>query len=272
MKRSIFIAVFLVILLPAFAQKGNLVAFKVAGDVCVLRNGEWTAVAKRDSLSMRDIMRIRPDSRLAVLEQSSSQIYYMTGSCEGKLASMISDAKRQADRITGLVNQQIRESIQSENDRKETYAVTGVAYRGGSSVSQAELVYASLYDMDTMGQCDDISAEKVYVSEDEFYFRVRNDCPEAMIVNIMQVSGQDGKRMLCFNVGYTMDEPYVMVPPESELDMSHYVFCDGGQKDYILFAASVPYDTQELRILLASGQKPGVSKDSSVVFSKISSN
>ncbi len=224
--------------------------FKVEGDVKLLNGSSWVELYKHDDLSFKDKIRVGASSNVAILDSEISQIYYCSDAGEYRVIEIISNAKKQSDRITKLMNQQIRESYNT--DMQSQYHTAGVSYRGSSETSCTRDVYAAICNIGNASQSTVIGLEKVCVNDQEFYFSVTNKSESPLYINILRLVSASPNTQLCLNIGYTEDEPYLMIAPNSTVELKQYTFYsiknDPGR--YTLFATPCRFDTQELQLLL----------------------
>jgi hypothetical protein len=63
-------------------------------------------------------------------------------------------------------------------------------------------------------------------------------------------------------VGYTMNEPFLIMGPQQETSWSGYSFlCEEPRRQYLLFASEQPYDCQALQMMLRTMASPELSSD-----------
>ena len=248
--------------------------FKVSGQVERYAGAEWCAVERRDSLSLKDRLRLAADSRIGILDNSSGRIYYSDNVGEQSVAAIIVSAKRSSDAVTGQVNRQIRQAMGEGRSSDYSYTAVGASRRGESEAGVTARIYGVIADVLGTGciQAEDsVRLGKHPAGDGAFSFIVENGTDKTLCVNVLAVSGHR-KPMLCFNVGYSCDEPYVLVPPHSEQAVSQFVFAeipDDGT-EYLLFASEELYDIQELQMLLNTSATPQPSDSTvKVMFARL---
>ena len=73
--------------------------------------------------------------------------------------------------------------------------------------------------------------------------------------------------MLCLDIGYTMNEPYLMVGAESSLLLSDYQFVpDSVPHTYMLIASEKAFDCQALKLLLKKSETDCTETADSTVY------
>ncbi len=226
--------------------------FKIIGDVKVMQTGTWVVPAKKQGVTFRDQFLLGENARVGIVDNQTHRIYYSSKAGKQNVAQIISGAKKQADEVVGLINKQIRSAMISNEESR--VPVAGVSYRGNRQDSTLAAVYAVLQRAiaDSIGG----SAEMLQVEQvkecDTFFFRIRNLSSTPLYVNILDCSSSTPR--ICFNVGYTCDEPFLLVFPQQTVDMTQFLFADDGNKlSLIPFATEVPVDVQALQMLLDRG-------------------
>ncbi|WP_418992904.1 hypothetical protein [Alistipes sp.] len=250
----------------AAVAQGRYAVYKIEGTVELKTPQGWTAAAKRAGISAIDVLRLAPEARVGIIDNTSNRIFYSAEAGEQRVGQIINSAKRRADRITGQMNEQIRRSVASNAAEGYTHESVGASYRGMADGSTTESVYASLCEAiarPPVGSDERLVLRKVATGDGDFYFAVSNRSAEALYVNVLALSERLNFPVLCFNLGYSCDEPYMLVPPHAELAVEHFVFAGLSDDDtvYLLFGSAEPFDTQELQTLFANAVKSTVSEE-----------
>lgn len=242
---------------PAAAQSKYSV-YKIEGEAFIKADSDWKLLQKRTTVLATDLLNIKDEARVGILDNTSNRIFYSVHSGQQSVARIVSDAKKQADRVTGTMNEQIRKSTQV-GDGSYSYQTHGVSHRGQESNQTTMAIYASLCRAivdrgATAEKSQQIILQKVPIEEDAFCFSVRNDSPNPLYINILKFSKKLHRPQLCFNLGYTYDEPHMLIPANETVQIDHFIFVESDEKEveYLLFGSAEAFDVPELQLLLDS--------------------
>lgn len=262
----------LLLMLSLFAAtaeaQGRYAVYRIEGSVEVKTPEGWAAARKRAGISAIDVLRLAAEARVGIIDNTSNRIFYSAQPGEQRVGQIISSAKRQADRITGQMNEQIRKAVASNADTGYTHESVGASYRGAADGGTTESVYASLCDAvarptGSIGSDERLVLRKVGTGDGDFYFSVANRSEQALYVNVLALSARLNYPVLCFNLGYSCDEPYMLVPPHAEVAVEHFVFAEHPDENtvYLLFGSAEPFDTQELQTLFGNAVQSTISRE-----------
>ena len=108
---------------------------------------------------------------------------------------------------------------------------------------------------------------------DCYFFRAENDTDVPLYANVIRLPlAPDEHPQICMEVGYTMNEPYLVMGASQATEWSNYTFLvEESRHKYLLFASEIPYDCQALQMMLKTLLPPAQSKgkNSDVYFSLI---
>lgn len=257
MKRLFLSILLLFLMLTSSMATGRYAVFKISGDVKLKQTEVWTVPVLRMEVTFRDQFLLGEQSRLGIVDKETHRIYYTDKKGKRNVAQIISEAKKQAEEVTGLVNKQIRSSFKGDSHRMQ---VAGASYRGMTDDAETQAVYASIRKALTKNASiitnDRLLLEKINsIEESVSFFRITNSMDLPVYVNILDCSKEHPS--LCFNLGYTYDEPFLLIAPGKPIDIRQFLFADIEDKnDYLLFASEFPFDTQVLQLLLDKNAVP----------------
>ena len=232
--------------------------FKVSGDVKLKQTEVWTVPILRMDVTFKDQFLLGEQSRLGIVDKVTHHIYYTNKKGKRSVAQIINEARKQAEEVTGLVNRQIRSSFNGNNNNKSQ--VAGASYRGMTDDAKTQAVYVSIRQALTKKSNivanSRLRLEKINSDEESvFFFRITNSMDFPVYVNVLDCS--KGHSYLCFNLGYTYDEPFLLIAPGKSVDIKQFLFADiEGKDDYLLFASEFLFDTQTLQFLLDKNAIP----------------
>lgn len=225
--------------------------FKFEGDVKIRQQDTWVAVTDRQDVTIRDQFVLGENAKLAIVDYDTRRIYYTTKVGKQNVAQIISAAKKESDRIASNMRKQL---VASAGQDKPVVILGGVnrgsEEQANGSVGVYREIYHQLKDAKNRGT-GALTAEKVTRGED-WYFKISNHSSVPLFVNVVRIPQSEGdKPQLCLEVGYTENQPYLMIAPGTETELSHYAFlAEEVTHNYLVFACEEPYDCQALKMLL----------------------
>ncbi len=238
--------------------------FKISGEVKILTSTVWQTPERRQPLTLRSQFLIGKEGRLGILDNESHQVYYIEKEGKHTVAQIISQARKQADRITELVNSQLRNTMSDELRSKQLIA--GASFRGEGDDERLQALYARLAAAIRQAPTptgDRLDAMRILTPDKEtFYFKLTNHTEQTLYVNVLMVT--DGKAQLAFPLGYTCNEPFMLLTPGAGKEIPQFLFAlpQEGESQYYPFATPFAFDAQALQLLLRQGVKP--TSDSSI--------
>lgn len=258
MKKFFILLVICALYISPAAAQSRYSIYKIEGEAFIKVDSDWEPLQKRTAVLATDLLNIRGEARVGILDNTSNRIFYSVHSGQQSVARIVSDAKKQADRVTGTMNEQIRRSIQ-EGGGSYSYQTHGASHRGQEGNQITMEIYASLCraieDRDAATEKpQQIVLQKVPIEENVFCFAVRNNSTIPLYINILRLSKNRCHPQLCFNLGYTYDEPYMLIPANETMQIDHFIFVESGEEEveYLLFGSAEAFDVPELQLLLDS--------------------
>jgi len=248
----------LVILFTMPLQAATFRIYKVEGDVRILKNEKWVVPQVHQQLSVGDQFMIGTQGRLAIVANETHRIYYSVNSGKQNVAQIISAARKQSDRIASNMNKQLASNKQMKDS---SLPILGGVNRGNQQEdTSTSLVYAAIYkylrsqDKKTSSL---ITADLV-LDGDSYYFKASNQTNKQLYANIIRVPlTADEHPRICMEVGYTMNEPFLVMGARQETSWNDYRFLvEEPFHQYLLFASEQPYDCQVLQMMLSTMSPP----------------
>jgi len=246
------------------ATTPRYLVFKTSGEVKILTPTVWQTPERRQPLTLRSQFLLGKGSRLGILDNESNQVYYIEKEGKHTVAQIISQARKQADRITELMNSQLRKTMSDELRSKQLIA--GASYRGDGDNERLQALYARLAAAARRAPTptdDQLEAMRILTPDKEtFYFKLTNHTEQTLYVNVLVVTG--GKAQLAFPLGYTCNEPFMLLTPGASKEIPQFLFALPREEksQYYPFATYFAFDAQALQLLLRQGAKP--TSDSSI--------
>lgn len=256
----------LLLLLTSTLQASTYRIYKIEGDVRILKNDKWVTPQASQELSVRDQFMIGSQGRLGIVVNETHRIYYTVSCGKQNVAQIISAARKQSDRIASNMHKQL---VDNKQQKGSSLPVFGGVNRGSMQEDTAtELVYATIYQyiQERSHRSDtQITAEKV-VDGDSYYFKASNYTDKPLYANVIRLPLTSNEHpQVCMEVGYTMNEPFLIMGPQQETSWSGYSFlCEEPRRQYLLFASEQPYDCQALQMMLRTMASPELSNKKQV--------
>lgn len=232
--------------------------FKTSGEVKILTSTVWQIPERRQPLTLRSQFLLGKGGRLGILDNESYQVYYIEKEGKYTVAEIISQARKQADRVTELVNRQLRNTM--NNEQQNSQPITGASYRGDGDDELLQALYARLaaaIQNPPTPTGNQLEAMRILTPDKEaFYFKLANYTEQPLYVNVLAVA--DGKAWLAFPLGYTCNEPFMLLTPGACKEVTQFLFAlpQEGTPQYYPFAIPFAFDAQALQLLLRQGAKP----------------
>ncbi len=230
-------------------QNGRYEIFNVIGSVSNASTGK--KVKKGDPVKAADKLIIGKKSKAAILDQQQHRIYYSLDKGSYTVATIIRNAKRNADNAIAVVNSEMLTQLNQKSKRPN---VMGVSYRGSDAENKyLQSVCNAIFDI-ANALPDDRLTLNVNKEDGAFYFSMANGTDSLLYVNVISVT-PDENPQLCLNVGATSNQPFISIAPNNQLSLPDFVFAENDSADYYMFATLEPIDTQALAIMLSSGKR-----------------
>ena len=224
--------------------------FKFEGDVKILQQGTWVEVTNGQEVIIRDQFLLGEEAKLGIVDYDTRRIYYTNKSGKQNVAQIISKARKDADAIASNMRKQLSASGDVKN-----IPILGGVNRGFTAQTDATInIYSDIYHHlnGSRDICEDGLTAEIVKDGKSYHFKIKNSTSKPLFVNVIKLPrSDDEKHQLCLEVGYTENEPYLIIAPETEIELNHYVFlADDVAPNYLLFACEEPYDCQALKMLL----------------------
>lgn len=249
---------------PLMLWSARYSVFKSVGGVKILRNNTWTDVTDRMAVTLKDKFLLDKAGELGIVDEESNRIYYTTRAGSQNLAQIISTARKESDRLAGNVSKQIVESMRGSGKRM---VLLGGVNRGAKGSNQVlDYIHRRIIEAGNDGGSeeayltgDSVSAQRVSDGS-SFCFQIQNKSVKPLFVNIVRLPANSSERAtLCFDIGYTMNEPFLMIGAESNLLLSDFRFVpDSVPHTYMLIASEKAFDCQTLKLLLKNREAESV--------------
>ena len=255
------------LVLSATTQAASYRIYKFEGDVRILQANKWVKPQKNQELFVRDQFLIGEQGVLGIVVNETHRIYYNVQSGKQNVAQIISAARKQSDRIARNMHKQLTTNNKLGNS---SLPVMGGVNRGNIQEHNTALVYAAIYHYiksEVKQTTSPITAQMVY-NGDNYHFKTINHIDKPLYVNVIRLPiDSDEYPQICMEVGYTENEPFLVIDANKEIDWNNYSFViEESKHKYLVFASEVPYDCQALQMMLKTQQPPDVSGKQSTVF------
>ena len=250
--QRLFSALLLLCFASASMQAAPFRVFKHEGDVKILQQDAWAAVAERQEVTARDQFMLGENARLGIVDYATRRIYYTTKPGKQNVAQIISAARRETDRIASSMRKQLSAS---GGANEQPLAILGGVNRGSAEqASAADAIYREIYhrlNAAEIASTEQLKAEMV-TEGGACFFKISNATSAPLFVNVIRLPASEGENpQLCLEVGYTESEPYQVIAPEKETELRHYAFLpEEVPHKYLVVGSEKPYDCQALRTLL----------------------
>lgn len=248
MKRWVILSVLMCLASSVYSQQYRISS--VTGSAERLRDGVWTRLVLRETLSGNDMVRIGRNSALAIIDSDKSTLYSLGAAAEAPLSNII---KNQRSSSTGRFVRNIWNAL-TRGDTEKIGFEADVTYK---DLAVDTRIYAALHDrsyapsyalsmvlVDASG--NEITGEATI--GERFIFRITNNSPSPLFVNILDAAS-DGSYFDCLpiDVGGTM--LHLLIPAQSTVDLKDYpmAFAEPRGVDTLTLVGSTePFDLRNI--------------------------
>ena len=261
------------LMLPSALQAVSFRIYRVEGEVSILKNNKWVTPTINQELSVSDQFMIGEQGRLGIVNNENHRIYYTVRNGKQNVAQIISAARKQSDRIASNMHKQLTSNTKLTDSPLPIWG--GVNRGKQQNGDSTAFVYAAIYQyLQTQEkQASKLVSADIITSDDSYFFKAVNNTDMLLFANVIRLpQASDDYPQICLEVGYTMNEPFLVIGPHQETNWSNYTFLrENLQHNYLLFASETPYDCQALQMLLRTFSPPNQpnGKQAKVYFSLI---
>lgn len=252
MKRIVITLLALMLCCPLMAQRFSV--FKCSEGVTIKKRNstEWTTVARRDNISLLDVVKIPNGGSIAILDATSNRIYKSTKAGESTLKLLIDNARNEADNIAKLLNSEIQQSRNGAS--ASAYSSYGAMQRGDNDAT----IYTTLCNalisaaLTNNSASSEISASIITIDNDEIAFEVENRSDINLYFNILRYEPTTGKFSLCYTFERNSGIEGYLVGAKSKRSLHETIFAHDTNTTihYIPFATKEPIDSRLLQLNL----------------------
>lgn len=251
-------------------QAASYRVYKFEGDVRILQADKWVKPQKNQELSVRDQFIIGEQGVLGIVVNETHRIYYNVQSGKQNVAQIISAARKQSDRLANNMHKQLTTNKKLGDS---SFPVLGGVNRGNTQENNTAQVYAAIYQYlksNVKQPIVPITAEIVY-NGDNYHFKTVNHIDKPLYFNVIKLPiKSDDYPQICMEVGYTENEPFLVIDANKAIDWINYLFViEESKHRYLIFASEVPYDCQALQIMLKMQQPPDISGNFATVYMSV---
>lgn len=270
MKKHLFTrlkVLFLFLAVSVTMQANSYRVYKCEGDVRILQDNKWVKPQKNQTLYVRDQFMIGEHGVLGIVVNETHRIYYNTQSGKQNVAQIISAARKQSDRVASNMHKQL---TRRNNLGNSSLPVLGGVNRGNKQENNTALVYAAIYKYlkSNVTQMQVPVTASIVYDGDNYHFKTVNNTDKPLYTNVIKLPiNDDDYPLICMEVGYSENEPFLVIDANKETDWSNYSFViDKNKNIYLIFASEVPYDCQALQIMLKAQLPPEISSNQVRVY------
>lgn len=237
MRHFFFTVALFLMCVPAFSA--NYSIFKIQGNVSVKKAGDstWREAARRDDLSLQDMLRLGENSSVIIINAESGQLFKSQSSGEHKVYDIVSSAKLASASMTVLACMELGEEIKTLSAKDNDLRV-GAVYRGNGDMSYLDSLAVNLFN-------DNRVAITVIEEEGMAHFALENRASEPLFVNVVKVSSS-GSRHVCFEFKPGSECDGLLLPPGKLVELPQYLFAMDGST-FHAFATKFKFDTRALQ-------------------------
>lgn len=258
---SIFISGFI---FNPYAQ--DIKVYSVSGQVEKKLGNSWEGLKKLSRLEPKDIVKIKPESMLRVMDVSKHEVYTFQSTGEYQISNLIENIKKENSSITQKILAESRKNISESNSK--SHKTIGAALRGEADEEEIEAIYSEIINT-LSGKSGKglIIFEKRPLEDDLFYFTISNQSKDPVFINIFRRE-KDLWRPILEGEGVSG----IKINESETLPLEHLVYMEDPSVSYLGVAYEDEFPAEEIQYRLNEHLEPmdGIiqEKDISVVIIK----
>ena len=241
MKKTILILLAALLTLPLAAQSRYSV-YKTKGTVRVCPKAEsaWADATRNRELQLGDRLQLADNASVTIFDSSNSLLYTYETPGECTVMEAVRSVRDKAGSRTGAVNAEMKRSIESHGS-DPGYGVLGASFRGSGEASFTDSLSVSLRRMKANAQL----ALTLEADGDAAVFRLRNNSPTPLYVNVLRVSGEE--MTVCLEFDGKEGSEGVLLDAGAEIVLEQYPFVVQEGARYLAYGTVRGYDTRSLQ-------------------------
>ena len=241
MKKTILILLAALLTLPLAAQSRYSV-YKTKGTVrvCPKSGSAWADAARNGELQLGDRLQLTDNAAVTIFDSSNSLLYTYETPGECTVMEAVRSVRDKAGSRTGAVNAEMKRSIESHGS-DPGYGVLGASFRGSGEASFTDSLSVSLRRMKANAQL----ALTLEADGDAAVFRLRNNSPTPLYVNVLRVSGEE--MTICLEFDGKEGSEGVLLDAGAEILLEQYPFVVQEGARYLAYGTVRGYDTRSLQ-------------------------
>lgn len=245
MKKTILILLAALLTLPLAAQSRYSV-YKTKGTVRVCPKAEnaWADATRNRELQLGDRLQLADNAAVTIFDSSNSLLYTYETPGECTVMEAVRSVRDKAGSRTGAVNAEMKRSIESHGS-DPGYGVLGASFRGSGEASFTDSLSVSLRMLAGAGKANAQLALTLEADGDAAVFRLRNNSPTPLYVNILRVSGEE--MTVCLEFDGKEGSEGVLLDAGAEIVLEQYPFVVQEGARYLAYGTVRGYDTRSLQ-------------------------
>ena len=255
MKTTALIAMLMLSLTTALKSENIYQIFRVTQGVTVYTSSKpETTATKRMEVKLSDMLNIPSGGEVAILETSTKQIYSYSSNeaSKVKVAKLLIDAKKQANKNIAAVNKELSYNIEKIEQKGYSYIISGATYRGAGTDSITHAVYSALCSAIAQQETASTISLELEHNGETFHFKASNSGNAPVFFNIIRLGETPH---ICIPAEGSKGIPCLIMDANStwSTEQIQFVYEDGD--NYIIFATDVPFNSQLLQQMFNKKQE-----------------
>ena len=235
--------------IPASSQKFKV--YSISGKVEKKSSNSWIDLKKFMTLDIKDVINIKPESSLRILDISSSAVYTFPTAGEYVLSNLISNAKQENNSLTRKIIAQSRKNIADNNTK--SHKNIGAAMRGEIDEAEIETIYSDIvFCLKEKTNRGPIMFEKKTVDNELFYFSITNNSPNPVYANIFLGIGNSHWIPLYESDGLSG----IKLQSNETVEMNHLIFIEDPDICYLGLGYTKEFPAEEIQFRLNENMEP----------------
>lgn len=231
----------------------TLKVYSVEGNVTKKDGASWVKIAKSNTVSDNETVKINPASSLRVLDPSTHQIYTFSSEGTHSVSALLKQAAHDNSSLgSKIAAESKRQGIASAS---KSHKAVGAAKRATLDEEIQEALYTTLVSgFETGTNCGNLQMTKSQAGDDLIYLSLTNTGEDVLYVNVF-TRGDDGHWVAVYE--FDNENPALMLAPQSSVTMEHMPLFDDGSSPFVAVGFNDPFDGAELTDMFAEDFEPG---------------
>ncbi len=235
MKKIIILSFCLLVVASAAAQK-QFELYQIKGTVFIMQYGtnDWKTASPRMALNEDDIIDVKRNSSISILEKKSGRIYQSDRTGKLTISKRIEKAEKESEKLFRQLNKELVKAANKDAKENNGYvSYAAVTRGGGDDIYDTINALIKYVFMSAIPIAQDLVVVEKHVSENRgYYYTVINNGSKTLYFNAFTLKGGDINHIYYFTNSTIGVLP---IPAKTRLDLSPFVLSEDMGSVFFLF-------------------------------------